>query len=66
MRPSLCFIDAVDITADYDEHSSSDFLRSTDGKVMLAQAQAALTRGQRQALQDSEGGALRLAAEYVM
>ena len=64
LRPSLCYIEAVDITADYDEHSSSDFLRSTDGKVMLAQSQAALSKSQRQVLQDSEGGALRLAAEY--
>ena len=77
LRPTLRNLDGVDVIEElaverfYGDRGlaeiafaqdGQDFLKSTDGRVMLAQAQAQLPRHRREALQQSQGSALRVEA----
>jgi hypothetical protein len=75
LRPTLVYLDGIHIVNEIakekfhgDEglahidilHQSNEFLRSTDGKIMLAQAQVVLPRSQREALQSCAGTIIRI------
>ncbi len=77
LRPTLQNIDGVDIITEVASEryhgdyglgqlayvqDGQEFLKSTDGRIMLAQAQAQLSRSERAALQKSQGAMQRLQA----